>query len=160
MVRWTDGLIGGAIAGALCAAFFAVLPSALHDPTLGSVFSEVAAGLLRGTPPPGAVLALALGLQTVASLAIGLGYAALARVFVTTRRAPGATLWGIAYGAAIWWTLAVVVVPLLHVDDVQPAWAGLAGFVLCYGIVLSECLSLAHRRLSAAPRLDPASREW
>lgn len=152
MVRWSDGLYGGLIAGVTSAAFYVVAANALHDPTLDRFLLDVAQTIppLQRAPEAGPLLALGVVLHFLVCAAGGIGYALLARHFRTMWQAPASVAWGLSYGLFVFWAINDGLVPLTGARSLQPLWVGLAGSMLCYGVVLSEYTAVARRRAAAA----------
>jgi len=155
MVRWVDGVAGGAGAGLTSAGFFAAVPVAwLHETSLSAFFAQLAQALppFHGAPVSPPLVALGLALHFAVAIGFGVMYVALARKLRSMWRAPTSVLWGVGYGMAVWWMLNDVAVPVTGAVNVQPLWEGLVGTVVCYGLVLSELTTLAYRRrVSTAP---------
>ncbi len=155
MVRWIDGIAGGAVAGVTSAAFYGAVPAAwLHETTLGTFFAQLAQALppLHGAAATPAIVALGVALHFAVAILFALGYVALAQRLRSMWRAPTSVLWGVGYGLFVWWALNDVAVPVTGAINVQPLWEGLVGTVVCYGLVLSELTTMAFRRqASAAP---------
>ena len=153
MVRWSDGLYGGLIAGTTSAIFSMVVAVAwLHETTLAAYFAQVAQALppLHAAPVAMPIVGLGLVLYLVLAAGFGIVYALLAQHRPSMWRTPTSNLWGLTYGLFVWWALNDVVVPLTGATNVQPLWEGLVGTVLCYGTVLSEYTTVVHRREAAA----------
>ncbi len=153
MVRWIDGFYGGLIAGVTSAVFYAVVAVAwLHDTTLGAFFAQIAQALppFHGAPASALLTALGAVLYFVLAAAFGTVYALLARRISSMWTAPTSVLWGLFYGLVVWWVLNDVLVPLTGALVVQPLWEGLVGTILCYGVVLSELTTMAHRRAAGS----------
>jgi hypothetical protein len=149
MVRWIDGLYGGLIAGVTSALFYTVVAAAwLHDITAAGFFARVAQGLpaLHSAPESLALAALGVLVYAVLAAAFGILYASLARRLSSMWQAPTSVLWGLFYGLLVWWAINDVLVPVSGAVMELPLWEGLVGTVLCYGVVLSELTTLAHRR--------------
>ena len=66
-------------------------------------------------------------------------------------------LCGICYGFFMYYVAEDVVVPVLRGSATRPAWEALIGNVLFHGLVLSEYITIAHRRNLARPRLTRAA---
>lgn len=152
MVRWTDGLYGGLLAGITSAAFYVVAANALHDPTLDRFLVDVAQTIppLQHAPESAPLLALGVVLHFLVCAAGGIVYAQLARRFRTMWQAPASVAWGLSYGLFVFWTTNDVLVPLTGARSLQPLWVGLVGTMICYGVVLSEYTTVARRRIVAA----------
>ena len=152
MVRWSDGLYGGLIAGVTSAAFYVVAANALHDPTLDRFLTDVAQTIppLQHAPETGWLLALGVVLHFLVCAAGGIVYSLLARHFRGMWQAPTSVAWGLSYGLFVFWTVNDVLVPLTGARTLQPLWVGLIGTMLCYGVVLSEYTTVARRRAVAA----------
>lgn len=152
MVRWSDGLYGGLIAGTTSAAFYVVAANALHDPTLDRFLIDVAETIppLQRAPESGPLLALGVVLHFLVCVVAGIGYALLARHVRAMRQAPMSVAWGLSYGLFVFWAVNDGLVPLSGARSLQPLWAGLLGTTICYGVVLSEYTAVAARRAVAA----------
>ena len=152
MVRWSDGLYGGLVAGLTSAAFYAAVAVAwMREMSLAAFFSQPAQALapFHAAPPSAQLAWFGFSLYLLAAAFLGICFAVTAGGLASTQRAPTSVLWGIGYGLAVWALLNDVVVPVSGVVNVQPLWEGIAGTVVCYGIVLSESLTVLRRR--AAP---------
>ena len=108
MVRWSDGLYGGLIAGVTSALFYAVVAVAwLHETTLGEFFARIAQALpplhAASAAPP--VVALGVVLHFLLAGGLGIVYGLLAIRLPSMRRAPASVLWGAGYGLVVWWLL-------------------------------------------------------
>jgi hypothetical protein len=155
MVRWSEGVVGGLIAGVTSAAFFAVVAAAwLHETTLSAFFAQIAQALppLRRAPDGPLTVTLGIVLHFVIAVSFAIVYASLAARLRSMQKAPTSVLWGLSYGLFVWLVLNDVVVPLADADNVQPLWEGLLGTTLFYGVVLSEFTTVAIRR---EPRAAP-----
>ncbi len=162
MVRWSDGLYGGLIAGLTSAIFYAVVAVAwLREATLGEFFSQPAQALPPFHGAPGSALLATFGfvVYLLTAAFFGVVYALLARRLPSMWRAPTSVLWGLAYGVVVWWILNDVVVPVSGATNVQPLWQGIVGTVVCYGMVLSELTTVAHRRAGSLTSLTATGRE-
>ncbi|MFN2460559.1 MAG: hypothetical protein ABR591_07725 [Candidatus Velthaea sp.] len=153
MVRWNDGLVGGLAAGCVVALFYAIVSVAwLHETTLAGFFAGIASGVIHGDAHleknPWAVLC-GTGLHFLAAAIFGMAYALPAAHLAFMRRAPYSVVCGLAYGLAVWFVLNDVLVPLLGVASSQPLWEGLLANMVFYGLVLSEYMTVAHRRSAA-----------
>lgn len=149
MVRWTDGLYGGLIAGVVSAVFFLFAGVAIiHEPVLGRYFVDFAIAVfgsrIEGFPMIG--LAFGLFLHFVSAAIFGILYAYMAARFKPAWTAPTSVLCGISYGLFMFFIAEDVMVPLLHVVSYTPAWEGIVGNVVFHGIVISEYITIAHRR--------------
>ena len=153
MVRWSDGLYGGLLAGVTSAVFYTIVPIAwLHETSFAAFFAQIAQALppLHAAPVAFPTVALGLVLHFLMAGAFGIVYAMLARRRPSMWQAPTSVLWGCSYGLVLWWFLNDVIVPVTGAQNVQPLWEGLLGTVLFYGVVLSEFTTLAHRGKAAA----------
>lgn len=162
MVRWSDGLYGGLIAGLTSALFYAVVAVAwFRETTLGGFFSQPAQALppFHGAPQSALLAVFGFVLYLLTAAFFGVVYALLARRLPSMWRAPTSVLWGVAYGAIVWYMLNDVVVPVSGAVNVQPLWQGLVGTVVCYGMVLSELTTVAHRRGGSLASLTATGRE-
>jgi uncharacterized membrane protein YagU involved in acid resistance len=149
MVRWSEGLLGGLIAGVTSAGFFAVVAAAWpHETTVGEFFAQNAQALppLRHLPVGPVTVMLGVVLHLALAIAFGITYASLAGRMRSMQKAPTSVLWGLSYGLVVWVVLNDVVVPLVDADVVQPLWEGLLGTMVFYGAVLSEFTTVAIRR--------------
>jgi hypothetical protein len=162
MVRWSDGLYGGLIAGLTSAIFYAVVAVAwFREATLAGFFSQPAQALtpFHGAPESPLLGALGFVLYLLTAAFFGVVYALLARRLPSMWRAPTSVLWGIGYGAVVWFILNDVVVPVSGAINVQPLWQGIVGTVVCYGMVLSELTTVAHRRAGSLASLTATGLE-
>ena len=162
MVRWSDGLYGGLIAGLTSAIFYAVVAVAwFREATLSGFFSQPAQALapFHGAPDSALLAAFGFVLYLLTAGFFGVVYALLARRLRSMWRAPTSVLWGVAYGAVVWVILNDVVVPVSGATNVQPLWQGIVGTVVCYGMVLSELTTVAHRRADSLASLTAAASE-
>ena len=153
MVRWSDGLYGGLIAGLASAAFYAVVAVAwMHEASLAAFFAQPANALapFHGAAPTAMLAWFGFVLYLLAAAFFGICYALLARRLTSMWQAPTSVLWGLGYGLLVWFVLNDGVVPMTGATNVQPLWEGLVGTVLFYGVVLSELTTVAHRRAAAA----------
>jgi uncharacterized membrane protein YagU involved in acid resistance len=152
MIRWIDGFYGGLIAGAVSAAFDALVMVAWeHETTLGEQFAQVARALppFHAAATTWALVGLGLVLWLLLGVGFGIVYALLARRVASMWRAPGSVAWGLCYGLLVWWAINDVFVPVTGALDTQPLVIGLVGTVVFYGVVLSEATTLALRRAEA-----------
>ncbi len=153
MVRWIDGFYGGLIAGVTSASFYLIVTAAwLHDTTPAGFFAQIAQALppFHGAPPLAPVVALGVVLYFLVAAAFGIVYATLARRLTSMWRAPTSVMWGVCYGLLVWWILNDVIVPVTGAMVDHPLWETLVGTVAFYGIVLSELMTVAHRRGAGA----------
>lgn len=149
MVRWSDGLYGGLIAGCASAIFYALVAVVWqHEMTLAEFFAQPAQALppFHGAAPSAPLALLGFVLYLLTAGAFGIVYALLARRLSSMWQAPTSVMWGLCYGLLVWWVLNDVLVPATGVVNIQPLWQGIVGTVLCYGVVLSELTTVAHRR--------------
>lgn len=153
MVRWSDGLYGGLIAGLVSALFFLLVGTVIdHQTVFGDYFVEFAAGIfgpkILGLP----LLALGFGLflHFIAAAFFGICYALVAARFKPMWTAPTSVLCGFTYGLLMYFVAEDVAVPILRVTSYTPTWEALLGFVLFFGLVMSEYITIAHRRNLAA----------
>ena len=152
MVRWSDGLFGGLLAGTTSALFYALVAVVLKEYTIPAFFAQIAQALppFHAAPAAGPIVALGVVLHFAVAAGFGIAYAMLARRFPSMWHAPTSVMWGCSYGLLVWWCINDVVVPISGAVDVQPLWEGLVGTVLFYGVVLSEYTTVAHRGKAAA----------
>jgi uncharacterized membrane protein YagU involved in acid resistance len=152
MVRWSDGLYGGLIAGIVSALFFMIVGVAIDHGPPGLYFSQYAIGIFgEGAERLGLItLLFGLFLHFLAAAVFGIVYAVLAARFKPMWSAPTSVLSGIVYGLVMYFVAEDVTVPVLHVISYTPAWEALVGNVLFHGLVLSEYITISHRRNVAA----------
>ena len=149
MVRWSDGLYGGLIGGLISAVFFIIVGMAVeHDAVFGEYFVRFAVAIFGPKAGGIGIVALLFGLflHFFAAAVLGIIYAWVAQRFKAMWSAPTSILCGLTYGLIMYFLAEDVVVPILHVVSYQPAWEGLIGNVLFHGLVLSEYITIAHRR--------------
>jgi hypothetical protein len=152
MVRWIDGFYGGLIAGATSALFCSLVAAVwLHD-AVSVQFAQVAQALapFHGAPAAWPLVGLGAVVWLLLAAAFGIAYGSLAGRLRSMWRAPGSVAWGLSYGLLVWWAINDVLVPVSGAVVTQPAWEGLVGTVVFYGLVLSEVTTLARRRAEAA----------
>lgn len=148
MVRWIDGVYGGLIAGFISAIFFLLVGNSIdHDAVFGDYFVRFATpvlGRFGGNVP----LALCVGLlmHFIAAAFFGILYAGIAGRVKAMWSAPTSVICGITYGLVMYYVAEDVVVPVLGVTSVTPLWEALIGNVVFHGIILSEFITIAHRR--------------
>ena len=123
MVRWSDGLYGGFIAGLISALFFLFCGMVIvHEPVLGDYFVRFAVGVfgsrIEGLPIVG--LLFGLFLHFFAAAIFGIFYASMASRFKPSWTAPTSVLCGIAYGFFMFFIAEDVSVPVLHVISYDP----------------------------------------
>jgi hypothetical protein len=149
MVRWSDGLYGGLIAGVVSAVYFLFVGLAIiHEPVLGQYFVGFATAVFgsRIETLPMIGLLFGLFLHFLAAAIFGIFYASIAARFKPMWSAPTSVLCGICYGLFMYFIAEDVMVPVMHVISYTPAWEALIGNVVFHGIVLSEYITIAHRR--------------
>jgi hypothetical protein len=149
MLRWTDGVLAGLVAGVL-----AVLVSwwiSLAFPQVAGLdvvyarwFGTTLGALRIDAPFLGLILGIVL--YVLVSTLGGIAYGALAVAVAGTWRSPSSVIYGLLYGCALFFVLEDVLVPILEVSSRQPLWVGLVCDVIVQGIVVSEAVTLAHRR--------------
>jgi len=152
MVRWSDGLYGGLIAGLVSALFFLFAGTVIdHDPA-GDYFVRFAVGVFgdRAEHLGPVTLLFGLFLHFLAAALLGILYAMIAARFKPMWSAPTSVLCGICYGLFMYFVSEDMAVPILHVISYTPAWEALVGNVLFHGLILSEYITIAHRRAIAA----------
>jgi uncharacterized membrane protein YagU involved in acid resistance len=115
-------------------------------------FSQYAIGIFgEGAERLGLItLLFGLFLHFLAAAVFGIVYAVLAARFKPMWSAPTSVLSGIVYGLVMYFVAEDVTVPVLHVISYTPAWEALVGNVLFHGLVLSEYITISHRRNVAA----------
>jgi hypothetical protein len=149
MVRWSDGLYGGLIAGVVSAVFFLFAGVVIvHEPVFGGYFVGFAAAVFGSRIENAPLVGLAFGLflHFLAAAIFGIFYASIAARFKPTWQAPTSVLCGICYGLFMYFIAEDVMVPIMGVVSYTPAWEALVGNVVFHGIVLSEYITIAHRR--------------
>jgi hypothetical protein len=148
MVRWSDGLYGGIIAGLVSALFFLFVGVAIHEPVLGDYFVQFAVGVfgprIEGLPIIG--LLFGLFLHFFSAAIFGILYASMASRFKPSWTAPTSVLCGIAYGLFMFFITEDVAVPIMRVASTTPLWEAIIGNVFFHGVVISEYITIAHRR--------------
>jgi hypothetical protein len=154
MVRWYDGLFGGLLAGlAVVIFYFVVSVLWLHETTLGGFFAEIASGVLHGRDhldQNGWAIAFGVSLHFLLAATFGILYSLLARRISSMWHAPTSIVWGVCFGLVVWAVISDVLVPLLGIDSTQPLWEGIVGNTLFYGFVISEFMTVMHRRQTEA----------
>lgn len=149
MVRWSDGLYGGLIGAFVSALFFIIIGSAVeHDAMFGEYFVRFAVGIFGSKAENIGIIALLFGLflHFFAGAILGVCYALVAQRVKPMWTAPGSIMSGIIFGFIMFFIAEDVVVPVLHVISYQPAWEGLVGNVFFHGLIVSEYITIAHRR--------------
>ncbi len=149
MVRWSDGLYGGIIAGLVSALFFLFVGVAIvHEPVLGDYFVQFAIGVFgpRIEAVPLVGLLFGLFLHFFSAAIFGIFYASMAARFKPSWTAPTSVLCGIAYGFFMFFITEDVAVPIMRVVSTTPLWEALVGNVFFHGVVISEYITIAHRR--------------
>ena len=151
MVRWTDGLYGGLIAGLVSAVFFAFAGTLDHAP-FGDYFVRFAVAVFgpRGENLGAIALLFGLFLHFFEAAIFGIIYALIAKGFRPMWKAPTSVLCGITYGFVMYFVTEDVIVPMLHVVSYTRAWEAIVGNVVFHGIILSEYITIAFRRNVAA----------
>jgi hypothetical protein len=152
MVRWSDGLYGGMIAGLVSAIFFLIVGSTVEHGAFGEYFSRFSAAIFGARIESLPVVAFLFGLflHFFAAAIFGIFYAAIAARFKPTWKAPTSVLCGITYGFVMYFIAEDVAVPVLRVLSVTPTWEAIVGNVVFHGLILSEYITIAHRRAIAA----------
>jgi uncharacterized membrane protein YagU involved in acid resistance len=152
MVRWSDGLYGGLIAGLVSALFFMLAGVSFDHGQPGAYFSQYAIGIFGDRAEHLGIVTLLFGLflHFLAAAVFGIVYALIAERFKPMWAAPTSVLCGITYGLVMYFVAEDVTVPVLHVISYTPAWEALVGNVIFHGMVLSEYITIAHRRNVAA----------
>ena len=152
MVRWSDGLYGGLIAGLVSAVFFLIAGVAADHGPFGDYFVRFAVAIFGDRAEHLGVVTLLFGLflHFLAAAVFGIIYATIAARFKPMWSAPTSVLCGIAYGLIMYFVAEDITVPVLHVISYTPAWESLVGNVLFHGLILSEYITIAHRRHVAA----------
>jgi hypothetical protein len=149
MVRWSDGLYGGIIAGLVSALFFLFVGVAIvHEPVLGDYFVQFAIGVFGAKVEAVPIVGLLFGLflHFFSAAIFGIFYAAMAARFKPSWTAPTSVLCGIAYGLFMFFITEDVAVPIMRVASTTPLWEALLGNVFFHGVVISEYITIAHRR--------------
>ena len=152
MVRWSDGLYGGLIAGLVSALFFVCAGVTIDHGAFGEYFVRYAVAIFGDRAEHLGPIALLFGLvlHFVAAGAFGIAYALVAARFKPMWSAPTSVLCGVVYGIFMYYVAEDVTVPVLHVVNYTPAWEALVGHVLFHGVILSEYITIAYRRHVAA----------
>jgi uncharacterized membrane protein YagU involved in acid resistance len=152
MVRWSDGLFGGLIAGLVSALFFLIAGTVVDHGPAGDYFARFAVGVFGDRAEHLGVITLLFGLflHFLFAAVFGIFYAAMAARFKPMWSAPTSVLCGITYGFFIYFVTEDVAVPVLHVISYTPMWEAIVGSVLFHGMILSEYITIAHRRAIAA----------
>ncbi|HEY5348571.1 MAG TPA: hypothetical protein VIJ64_02530 [Candidatus Lustribacter sp.] len=149
MVRWSDGLYGGLIAGLVSALFFLFVGGAIiHEPFLGGYFVRFSVGIFGSRIESLPLLGLLFGLffHFLSAAIFGIIYAAIAARFKPSWTAPTSVLCGLCYGLFMYFITEDVAVPVLRAVSYTPLWEALLGNVLFQGVVISEYITIAHRR--------------
>lgn len=149
MVRWSDGLYGGLIAGLVSALFFLFVGlTILHEPVIGDYFVRFAIGIFGPRIAALPIIALLFGLflHFLSAAVFGIFYASMAARFKPSWTAPTSVLCGITYGLFMYFITEDVAVPMLRVISTTPLWIALLGNVFFHGVVISEYITIAHRR--------------
>ena len=149
MVRWSDGLIGGMIAGVISVLFFIIVGQQVdHEPILGDYFVRFANAVFGSRAAGLGPFALLFGLflYFIAAAFFGIFYGIVAAGFKPMWKAPTSVLCGICYGFVMYFVVEDVFVPVLGVTSYQPLWEGLVGNVFFHGIVISEYITICYRR--------------
>jgi hypothetical protein len=149
MVRWSDGLYGGLIAGLVSALFFLFAGAVIiHEPVFGDFFVSFAVAIFGSRIETFPVIALLFGLflHFLSAAIFGIFYASMAARFKPAWTAPTSVLCGIAYGLFMFFIAEDVAVPIMRVVSLTPLWEALLGNILFHGIVISEYITIAHRR--------------
>jgi hypothetical protein len=149
MVRWSDGLYGGLIAGLVSALFFLFTGAVIvHEPVFGDYFVRFAVGVfgsrIEGAPFIG--LLFGLFMHIFAAAIVGIVYALIAARFKPAWTAPTSVLCGLCYGIFLYFLAEDTAVPIMHVISYTPMWEALLGNILFHGLVISEYITIAHRR--------------
>jgi hypothetical protein len=149
MIRWTDGLLGGTIAGFITAIYYIVVGGAItHDTTFTSFFTDISGGIFGPRVAALGAVAVILGIVLHFLMAgfFGMVYAFVAARFKQMWSAPTSVLCGTTYGLVVYFTVHDVIVPIFGIPDFMPLWEGILGDVLFFGLILSEYITIAHRR--------------
>jgi hypothetical protein len=145
-------LYGGLIAGLVSALFFLVAGSTVEHGPFGDYFSRYAVAIFGERAEHLGVILLLFGLflHFLAAALFGILYATIAARFKPMWSAPTSVLCGITYGFFMYFVAEDMAVPILHVVSYTPAWEALVGNVLFHGLILSEYITIAHRKAVAA----------
>jgi len=149
MVRWSDGLYGGVIAGLVSALFFLFVGVAIvHEAVLGDYVVQFAVGVFgsRIESVPLVGLLFGLFLHFFSAAIFGIFYAGMAARFKPSWTAPTSVLCGICYGLFMFFITEDVAVPIMRVVSTTPLWETIVGNVFFHGVVVSEYITIAHRR--------------
>jgi hypothetical protein len=153
MVRWSDGLYGGLIAGVVSALFFIIVGQQVdHEQVMGDYFVRFALAVFGNHLDKLGAMALLFGivLYFIAAAIFGILYAMFANTFQPAWNFPTSSLCGMTYGFVMYFVVEDVLVAVLGVTSYQPLWEGLVGNVLFHGIVISEYITIAVRRNARA----------
>lgn len=155
MVRWSDGFFGGLIAGCLSALYFVIVGTLIvHDTSFTDFFAKIAGAIpmLNGKAGNLGAVSVLLGIAVHFLIAaiFGIVYAIIAARVKASWTAPTSVLCGITYGLLVYFMVYDVFVPVLWVSNSMPTWESILGTVLFFGLVLSEYITIAHRRHLAA----------
>jgi hypothetical protein len=152
MVRWSDGLYGGLIAGLVSALFFFFAGTVIDHGPPGDYFARFAVAIFGDRAEHLGVITMLFGLflHFLSAALFGILYATIAARFKPMWSAPTSVLCGICYGFFMFFVTEDVTVPILHVISYTALWEALVGNVVFHGMILSEYITIAHRRAIAA----------
>jgi len=154
MVRWSDGLYGGLLAGTVVVVFYWLVDMLLlKDSTLPGFFAEIASGFLKAGATPENLWVVLFGvcLHYVLSALFGIVYATIARYVRAMWHAPTSVIFGLTYGLIVWFLINDVFVPVFGIVATQPLWLGLVANTIFYGFVISEFITVAQRAKAPEP---------
>jgi hypothetical protein len=154
MVRWSDGLYGGLLAGTVVVGFYWLVDMLLlKDSTLSGFFAEIASGFLKSgaTSENLWVVLFGVALHYLLSAAFGIVYATIARYVRAMWHAPTSVIFGITYGLIVWFVINDLFVPVFGIETTQPLWVGLVANTIFYGFVISEFITVAQRAKAPEP---------
>jgi hypothetical protein len=147
--RWYHGLYGGLAGGTAALVLFWIAGATWTRDIPITEWARLVAATVLGThaiEPTALVVAVGIVLHFLVAAAFGVLYAVVARFVPRLTRPPVSALSGFVYGAAVWYLLANVVVPVTGVPNVVPLWEGLLVSVLGYGFAVSEVVSVLRPR--------------
>lgn len=159
MVRWSDGLYGGLIAGLISVLFFLVAGALSVHQSFGDFFTMIAVAILGDRIKNAGFVAVLFGIAVhfITAGLFGMLYAFLAERIALMWKAPTSVLSGITYGIIVWFTMNDVIVPIFNIPNIQPLWVGLVGNIMFFGLVLSEYITIARRRNVTKMANEPAA---
>jgi hypothetical protein len=115
---------------------------------LGDYFVRFSVGVFGSRIESLPLLGLLFGLflHFLSAAILGIFYASIAARFKPSWTAPTSVLCGLCYGFFMFFIAEDVAVPVMRVISYTPLWEALLGNVLFHGVVMSEYITIAHRR--------------